>query len=78
MAASRALTEGFGLGDDEFLHGLHHLAAAGHRAQTGEPDRARRQLERARRRLAPYPDSASLLEVVETVVESAGAEGELE
>jgi hypothetical protein len=78
VAASRTLAEGFGLGDDELLHGLHHLAAAGYRAQTGELDRARRQLERARRRLAPYPDCASLVTVVETVVESADAEGELE
>jgi hypothetical protein len=78
VAASRTLAEGFGLGDDELLHGLHHLAAAGYRAQNGEPERARRQLERARRRLAAYPDSTPLVAVVETVVESAGAEGELE
>jgi hypothetical protein len=78
VAASRTLAEGFGLGDDELLHGLHHLAAAGYRAQTGDLDRARRQLEHARRRLAPYPDCASLVAVVETIVESAGAEGELE
>jgi hypothetical protein len=78
VAASRTLVEGFGLGDDELLHGLHHLAAAGYRAQTGELDRARRQLERARLRLAPYPDSALLVAVVEPVVESADAEGELE
>jgi hypothetical protein len=74
-AASGTLAEGFGLGDDELLHGLHHLAAAGYRAQTGELDRARRQLERARRRLAPYPDSAPLVAVVEAVIESADAEG---
>jgi len=77
-AASRTLADGFGLGEDELLHGLHHLAAAGYRAQTGELDRARRQLERARRRLAQYPDVAPLVAVVETVVESADAEGELE
>jgi hypothetical protein len=78
VAASRTLAEGFGLGEDELLHGLHHLAAAGYRAQAGELDRARRQLERARRRVAPYRDSAPLVAVVETVIESADAEGELE
>ena len=78
VAASRSLAEGFALGDDELLHGLHHLAAAGHRAQSGELDRARRQLERARRRLAPYPDTTSLVAAVEAVVESADAEGKLE
>jgi hypothetical protein len=74
-AASGTLAEGFGLGDDELLHGLHHLAAAGYRAQSGELDRARRQLERARRRLAAYPGSAPLVAVVEAVVESANEEG---
>jgi hypothetical protein len=78
VAAAGTLAEGFGLGDDERLHGLQHLAAAGYRAQTGELDRARRQLQRARRRLEPYPDSAPLVAVAEAVVESADAEGELE
>jgi hypothetical protein len=73
VAAARTLEEGFGLGDDELLHGLHHLAAAGYRAQLGDFHRARRQLGHARRRLAPYPEAAPL---IETVVESAG--GELE
>jgi hypothetical protein len=50
--AARALAEVFGLGgDEELLRGLHHLAAAGRKHQDGQPDRARRQLEHARRRL---------------------------
>ena len=50
--AARTLAEGFGLGGDEdLLRGLHHLAAAGWRIQEGQPERARRQLEHARRRL---------------------------
>jgi hypothetical protein len=73
VAAARTLEEGFGLGDDELLHGLHHLAAAGYRAQLGDFERARRQLGHARRRLAPHPEAAPL---IEAVVESAG--GELE
>jgi hypothetical protein len=38
----------------ELVRGLLHLAAAGYRAQAGEPLRARRQLEHARRRLGPF------------------------
>jgi hypothetical protein len=50
--AARALSEVFGLGgDEELLRGLHHLAAAGRKHQDGEPERARRQLDHARRRL---------------------------
>jgi hypothetical protein len=50
--AARALGEAFGLGGDEaLLRGLHHLAAAGWKHQHGETERARRQLEHARRRL---------------------------
>jgi hypothetical protein len=71
FAAACALREGFGLGDDELLHGLHHLAAAGYRLQSGEPERARRQLAHAQRRLAPYPETASL---IRAVVESSGGE----
>jgi hypothetical protein len=74
VAAARTLAEGFRLGgDEELLHGLHHLAAAGYRAQIGDLERARRQLASARRRLAGFPDAAQL---IETVVESAG--GKLE
>jgi hypothetical protein len=71
VAAAGALAEGFGLGDDELLHGLHHLAAAGYRAQTGEQGRARRQLAHARRRLAAFPETVSL---IQRVVESADGE----
>jgi hypothetical protein len=72
IAAACTLAEGFrGGGDDELLHGLHHLAAAGHRAQIGDFERARRQLAFARRRLAGHPDSAPL---IEAVVKSVGSE----
>src|SRR5947207_2060003 len=54
---------------DAKARGLHHLAAAGHRAQQGELVRARRQLEHARRRLRRHP----LITEVERFVESAGA-----
>ena len=56
-AASRALAEVFelvGADERELLHGLHHLAAAGYKGQTGHPTRGRRQLAHARRRLAAY------------------------
>src|SRR5438132_13760176 len=50
--AAQALEEVFGLGGDQtLLRGLHHLAAAGWKHQHGETERARRQLEHARRRL---------------------------
>jgi hypothetical protein len=54
LAAASALDEGEGLGEDELLAGLRHLAAAGYRSQIGETERARRQLAHARRRLAPF------------------------
>jgi len=66
FAAARTLEEAFGLGEDELLHGLHHLAAAGYRAQIGELDRARRQLEHARRRLGDH----RLVELVEREIGS--------
>jgi hypothetical protein len=76
LAATSRLADVFGLSDerDELVRGLHHLGAAGYRAQTGEPLRARRQLERARRRLAPFPDVAPLVELVGRDIESAGGE----
>ncbi len=75
FAASRALEEVFGLGSEpERVRGLYHLAAAGYKAQTDDRARARRQLAHARRRLAAYPDAASLLSDVERDVESAGGE----
>jgi hypothetical protein len=56
-AASRALVEVVELVPEdelELLRGLHHLAAAGYKAQAGDRARAGRQLAHARRRLAPY------------------------
>ena len=76
LAASDALAGVFGIAGEreELVKGLHHLAAAGYRAQIGETDRARRQLERARRRLAPFPDASPLVALVEGDIESAGGE----
>ena len=75
FAASRALDGARGLGEDELVAALRHLAAAGYRAQTGEPARARRQLEHARRRLGPFlpayreVELQSLLDAVSEVVD---------
>jgi hypothetical protein len=77
VAAALTLEEGFGLGQEELLRGLHHLAAAGYRAQTGDTRRARRQLAHARRRLASHPGAATLVSSVGQVVESPRGEGEL-
>jgi hypothetical protein len=76
LAATSRLASVLGLANEreELVRGLHHLGAAGYRAQTGEPLRARRQLERARRRLAPFPDAAPLIELVARDIESAGGE----
>ena len=76
LAATDRLASVFGLADEreELVRGLHHLGAAGYRAQIGEPFRARRQLDRARRRLAPFPEATSLVELVTRDVESAGGE----
>ena len=52
--AAVALTEAAGLGEHELVAGLRHLAAAGRRAQNGEPERAQRQLAHAQRRLGPF------------------------
>jgi hypothetical protein len=53
--AARTLDEALAhASDDGVLRGLRHLAAAGYRAREGDGTRARRQLEHARRRLAPY------------------------
>jgi hypothetical protein len=78
LVATSRLASVFGLAEEreELVRGLHHLGAAGYRAQIGEPLRARRQLDRARRRLAPFPASAPLIELVARDIESAG--GELE
>ena len=76
LAAADALAGVFGIAGEreEHVKGLHHLAAAGYRAQIGQADRARRQLERGRRRLAAFPESAPLVALVERDIESAGGE----
>jgi hypothetical protein len=76
FAAAQALQRIFGLAGDEEqrVRGLHHLAAAGYRAQTGDVARARRQLDHARRRLAGSSGVAPLIDRVERDVESAGGE----
>lgn len=66
-AAAEALSRAFDLlapGEDEFFRGLYHLAAAGYRHQTGNAAGAASQLERARRRLAPFPAATHLLDCV--------------
>jgi hypothetical protein len=67
FAASRTLASIFGLGGakEALTRGLHHLAAAGYRHQVGDDARARRQLAHARRRLAAFPETAALVELVE-------------
>jgi len=76
LVVTSRLADVFGLGgnQEELVRGLHHLGAAGYRAQVGEPDRARRQLEKARRRLASFPAATPLIERVARDVESAGGE----
>ena len=72
--AARALAEASGLGEDELVAGLRHLAAAGWRLQNGEPERAQRQLAHARRRLSPFLPEARDVELARlllAVVESA-------
>ena len=74
--AAATLDDVLGLGDDELVRGLRHLAAAGYRARDGDRERARRQLEHARRRLDPYlpeqeeVDLDALIELVRREVES--------
>ena len=76
VAASSALARVFGLAGEreELVRGLHHLAAAGYRAQTGEDRRARGQLDRARRRLLSFPDAAWLVDLVQRDLDSSGGE----
>ena len=76
VAATSRLADVFGHAGDreELVRGLHHLGAAGYRAQIGDASRARRQLERARRRLAPFPDVSPLVDLVARDIESAGGE----
>ena len=74
--ATDTLDDVIGLGDDNLVRGMRHLAAAGHRLWDGDPDRARKQLDHARHRLAPYLpehediDLAALIELVREKVES--------
>ena len=74
--ATDALEDVLGLGDDQVVRGLLHLVAAGYRSQDGDRERAARQLEHARRRLAPYlpeheeVDLEALIELVRRQVES--------
>jgi hypothetical protein len=76
LVVTSRLADVFGSAGDqeELVRGLHHLGAAGYRAQAGEPLRARRQLARARRRLAPFPEVAPLVDLVARDIESAGGE----
>ncbi len=70
------LDDVLGLGDDNLVRGMRHLAAAGYRVWDGDRDRARKQLEHARHRLGPYlpehedVDLAALIELVHEKVES--------
>jgi hypothetical protein len=74
--AAATLDDVLGLGDDELVRGMRHLAAAGYRARDGDADRAREQLGHARRRLAPYlpeqeeVDLEALIQVVQRAIES--------
>jgi hypothetical protein len=74
--AAVTLDDVLGLGDDELVRGMRHLAAAGYKARDGDRLRAKRQLDHARRRLAPYlpaheeVELAALIEVVRRAVES--------
>ena len=74
--ATDTLDDVMGLGDDNLVRGMRHLAAAGYRLWDGDRDRARKQLDHARHRLAPYLpehediDLAALIELVHEKVES--------
>ena len=73
FAAASALAEAFDLAEPaerEELLGLHHLAAAGYRHQTGEPKRATRQLTHGRRRLAAFPEHAAQVRAIERLLTS--------
>jgi hypothetical protein len=76
FAATQALARIFGLAgaDEERVRGLHHLAAAGYKAQTGDLRSAHRQLDHARRRLAGFADTAPLIGLVEEDIGSTGGE----
>jgi hypothetical protein len=59
----------------QVVRGLYHLAAAGYRHAHGEPERARRQLDTARRRLTPFLPArfeVDLAELLEAVTDDLG------
>ena len=70
------LDDVLGLGDDKLVRGMRHLAAAGYRLWDGDRERARKQLDHARHRLASYlpehedVDLAALIDLVHEKVES--------
>jgi hypothetical protein len=72
FAATDALADVFDIAGKhaEFVHGLHHLAAAGYKHVHGKPDSARRQLAHARRRLSAFPEAAELIDLVESQIGS--------
>jgi hypothetical protein len=73
FAAACTLAEAFelvGPGEGEVFRGLHHLAAAGYRHQTGESQRAAQQLAHARRRLSSFPDVDEHVRAVERLLAS--------
>ncbi len=73
FAAFSALTDALpaaGATERPLLLGLRHLSTAGYRMQEGDRARARRQLAHARRRLSPFPDTASLVDLVAAEIES--------
>jgi hypothetical protein len=76
LAATDALARVFGLAGEreELVRGLHHLATAGYRAQTGDAGGSRRQLDHARRRLASFPEAEPLIDLVQRDIESPGGE----
>jgi hypothetical protein len=52
------------------LLGLRHLSTAGYKGQERDRVRARRQLAHARRRLATFPETERLIELVASEIES--------
>jgi hypothetical protein len=70
FAAASALERVFGVARDEsreLVRGLYHLAAAGYKAQSSEPDRARRQLAHAKRRLEGFLPEAEEIPIARLV-----------
>ena len=55
--------------DRELARGLMHLAAAGQLGRAGEVEREARQLEHARRRLAPFLPEARRLDIAGLLAE---------